>query len=256
MIPTRWVSLSHVAAVFLLVCVASGSLVHAQIPDTFENLKVLPKDITKGELVGRMREFAGALGVRCNHCHVGENVMTLEGFDWSSDAKETKQVARGMIKMIAEINGKLLPGTGRSEAGPIGCITCHRGLEVPRTLKAVLREVVEAEGVDAAIERYKELREEYHGRGAYDFGLPTLSATAEWLARQKKDVAGALTIQKLNAELNPDNPNVYFLLGQLYAASGDKNLAVATFEHLLELQPDNVWAKKAIEKLNAETEGD
>ncbi|HXV14001.1 MAG TPA: c-type cytochrome, partial [Candidatus Krumholzibacteria bacterium] len=45
----------------------------AQIPDTFTNLKVLPKDIQKAELVGIMRGFSMALNVRCTHCHKGDN---------------------------------------------------------------------------------------------------------------------------------------------------------------------------------------
>ena len=43
-----------------------------------------------------MRNFASGLGVRCDHCHVGGNPDTLEGFDFASDAKEAKQVARAI----------------------------------------------------------------------------------------------------------------------------------------------------------------
>jgi len=51
----------------------TASPARAEIPDEFTNLEVLPEDITRGELVSIMRGFAGALGVRCNHCHVGED---------------------------------------------------------------------------------------------------------------------------------------------------------------------------------------
>jgi len=233
----------------ILVAALCGPGALAQIPDKFTNLKILPETISKRELVGYMREFAGALGVRCSHCHVGQNVMTLEGFDWASDEKETKRVARAMMKLTREINEKLLPTTGRESLSEVRCITCHRGLSKPKTLDVVLREVVESDGVPAALERYRELRQEYYGRGVFDFSTRTLSTTAEWLARQQHDIDGALSFAKLNAELNPDEANIHYQLGQLHEAKGDKAQAIASYQRCLVLQPDNVWAKKAIEKL-------
>ena len=44
----------------------------AQIPDTYTNLKVLPKDIKKAQLMQYMKDFSKALGVRCHACHKGE----------------------------------------------------------------------------------------------------------------------------------------------------------------------------------------
>src|SRR5256886_17658174 len=40
-------------------------------PDSFTNLKVLPKTIGKQELIATMRSFALGLGVRCTYCNVG-----------------------------------------------------------------------------------------------------------------------------------------------------------------------------------------
>jgi hypothetical protein len=39
----------------------------AQVPEKFTNLKVFPKDVAKQDLVGAMREFSSALGVRCGY---------------------------------------------------------------------------------------------------------------------------------------------------------------------------------------------
>ncbi len=86
----------------LIILGGAGGVAVAQIPDVFTNLKVLPKDIGKRELINVMRGFAGAVGGRCNYCHVGENADTLEGFDWASDDVETKPVARAMMKMTSE----------------------------------------------------------------------------------------------------------------------------------------------------------
>ena len=38
---------------------------HAQVPDRFTNLQVFAKDISRKDLVGAMRSWAGALGIRC-----------------------------------------------------------------------------------------------------------------------------------------------------------------------------------------------
>ena len=48
--------------------------------DEFKNLQLLNPETEKERLVGIMKNWADGLGVRCNHCHVGENAATLEGF--------------------------------------------------------------------------------------------------------------------------------------------------------------------------------
>src|SRR5262245_13307117 len=104
---------------------SSGSA-FAQIPATFSNLQVLPKDISRGELVSTMRTIAGALGARCTTCHVGPD--NLEGMDFATDERATKQAARTMMKMVQSINAgfmSALPAsTAKREA--VTCMTCHR----------------------------------------------------------------------------------------------------------------------------------
>jgi hypothetical protein len=70
------------------------------IPDTFVNLKVLPKDITKPKLVGMMRDFCITFSVRCNYCHAVTDDLTEGSFD--SDEKDTKVKARELIKSILD----------------------------------------------------------------------------------------------------------------------------------------------------------
>ena len=84
-------------AVLIVLVPGAALLAHAQIPQTFKNLKVLPKDISRPALVGQMREVAGALGVRCGFCHAGGNPQTLEGVDFASDSLETKYFALGLL---------------------------------------------------------------------------------------------------------------------------------------------------------------
>ncbi|MGH9869598.1 MAG: c-type cytochrome [Candidatus Polarisedimenticolia bacterium] len=237
------------AAGFVLICAASH--VAAQIPDKFTNLQVLPKDATKAQVVEAMRGFAGALGVRCNHCHVGENVMTLEGFNFAADDKETKKVARAMMQMTREINEKLLPAIGRQKVVEVRCITCHRGLSKPETLDRILLATVDEKGVPAAIDQYKELRGTSFGRGGYDFSFRTLNVVAETLARGRNDLDGAIAVTRANLEFNQDDANLHCFLGELLVRKEDKPSALGEYKRCLELAPDNQRAKAQIEALSA-----
>src|SRR5687767_14442237 len=107
-----------------------------------------------------MRGFSTALGVRCNHCHVGENANTLEDFDFASDEKEPKRIARVMMAMVQEINKELIPKTKIAHPAEVRCFTCHRGLKRPESLDEALRATIEKEGVPAAQKQYHDLREQ------------------------------------------------------------------------------------------------
>ena len=116
------------------LAIAASTTLRAQIPEKFTNLQVLPKTITRAELVPIMRGFALNLGTRCEHCHVGEG-NDLSKFDFAADTKPAKAVARQMIKMVAALNPQV---AGINEPAPpdkpkITCFTCHRGALKPLT---------------------------------------------------------------------------------------------------------------------------
>ena len=54
---------------------------------------------------------------------------------------------------------------------------------------------------------------------------------------------------KVNVEANPDAAYSHLLLGQFLGERGDKEAAIASIERSLELQPDNAWAKRALEQV-------
>lgn len=220
----------------------------AQIPDTFKNLKVLPKDIPKAELVSVMRSFSGALGVRCNHCHVGENAATLEGFDFAADDKEPKRIARVMMSMVQEINKELIPKAEIKDAVQVRCVTCHRGVQEPRTLEETLRATIEKDGVQAGLKQYHELRERHHGSGAYDFRPGPVNMVAEWLAFEKKDYDAAIAILDLNLEFYPKMAYTHNLLGRIHEAKGDKPAAIASWKKALELDPKDKRSEELLKK--------
>jgi len=223
----------------------------AQIPDEFTNLKVLPQDIERRALIDEMRGFASALGVRCNHCHVGESEVSLEGFDFPSDDKETKTVARAMIRMVREINDKLLPGTGREPAKllKVSCITCHHRLRRPQTLEQILLPIIQDGGAGAAIERYRELRREYHGRGVFNLSEFALTSLAETVAKQESGREDATALLETNLEFFPESAHTYYMLGQVSEISGDEEEAIASYRKAIELEPGNSWYKTRLEAL-------
>ena len=105
-------------------------------PDNPKNLQVLPADTGPFELSQVMRGFTRALGVRCQHCHIGTEEMSLSEFDFVSDDNEHKGVAREMLRMTWAINNDLLAGIDglhEAEGMRVTCYTCHRGGVTPQT---------------------------------------------------------------------------------------------------------------------------
>ncbi|MCH8304047.1 MAG: hypothetical protein IIB94_02830 [Candidatus Marinimicrobia bacterium] len=78
--------------IFFFILTLSLSNLQAQIPDKFFNLRVLPTDISKRDLINTMKGATRGLGVRCEFCHVGEG-DDLSKFDFVSDDKEHKKIA-------------------------------------------------------------------------------------------------------------------------------------------------------------------
>ena len=231
-----------------VLTIAAAAPIPAQIPDEFTNLQVLPEDISKRELVATMRGFAGALGVRCNHCHVGPE--NLQGMDFATDERQAKQTARQMIRMVAAINQEYLSGIKTSAARPVRveCKTCHRGIVIPEPIEDLLAATVESEGFENGLAKYRELREEHYGRSAYDFGPQPLNSLAEDLFRQGMQEE-AIRLTQMNNDLHPDYPWSRTLLGRFHRNRGEKEEALAAFEAALALAPEDEWVQQQIEAL-------
>lgn len=218
-------------------------------PERGENLQVLPEDFPPERLRAVMLGFTRALGVRCTYCHVGEEGQPLTTYDFASDSIPQKDIARTMYRMLGVINDTL--GTIQA-SGPkpvnMGCHTCHRGRPRPTTLDEELAEVHEAEGIDATIAAYRELREQFYGRGAFDFGERSLKMFGYALLGEAK-TAEAVEIFRLNAEQFPESADVWDSLGEGYLAAGDTERAIESYEKSLELDPDNQNAEEKLREI-------
>ena len=120
----------------------------------YRNIKVMT-DLPCTELQLGMQSIAASLGVGCDHCHV-----TGPGGAFDRDDKETKDTARAMMKMVAEINARAFEGRSI-----VACATCHHGESKPMRTPPIATEMAPWQAAAAA--RAREL-----GRGRAGFGGP------------------------------------------------------------------------------------
>ena len=214
-------------------------------PDSLINTQVIPRSTPVSQVIGMMRNFTFDLGVRCQFCHVGEEGMPLERFDFAKDEKRTKLVARQMMRMLEEINRRVdtLPGRAAGAAAlVVTCGTCHRGVSRPVPLSALVMEAAMAGGADSAVRAYKALRERYYGRAAYDFGESSLNTAAFRLGREKQFDA-ALALFKLNEEYFPNSSGLSVLRGNVWLMRGDTVKAASEYREALRRDSTNGEAR-------------
>jgi tetratricopeptide (TPR) repeat protein len=214
------------------------------------NLQVLEGEVTPRSLRNVMLGFTNALGVRCSYCHDDAEGDGLDEIDFASDAKPAKETARLMMDMVAAINSEHLKSLGSEthEVMEVRCVTCHHSQKRPALLHDVLDDVITADGVDAGVKRYRDLRERYHGGFTYDFGVGTLNRLGYRLLAAEK-VDDAITIFRLNVEQFPHSGNVFDSLAEAYATKGQTELAIAHYQASLVRDPDNRNALSKITEL-------
>lgn len=222
----------------------------AQIPDKFTNLKVLPKNITKDQLIDTMKSFTEALGVRCAHCHEGEEGKPLSTYDFASDVKTAKQKARIMMGMLSDINNKYLSDLKKYKDNiiQVKCITCHRGAARPIPLEDLLFKSVKNDGLEKAFSTYHDLYKRYYGGFAYDFKDHTLAALSRKLTNENM-FDDAIAFDTLNVHMYPNSGTAYLSLAQAYELKGDKENAIENYKEAKKFMPWARFIKKKLEEL-------
>ncbi|HZJ00229.1 MAG TPA: c-type cytochrome [Gemmatimonadaceae bacterium] len=238
--------------VSVLLCIASTASAQVQgkfPPDSLINVKVFPKNTPVADVVGTMRGFAGALGVRCTFCHVGSEGQSLGEFDFASDQKRNKLVARQMMRMLAEINARLdtIPEK-KQPALSATCMTCHRGVSRPLPLATLVQEAAVAVSADSAISAYKVLRAKYYGRDSYDFSESSLNTAAFRTARAGKPDE-ALKILSYNETLYPNSSGMSVFKGNIQLMKGDTAAAEASFREAIRRDSTNTEAKGRLQAI-------
>ena len=202
----RFISFRRMAAAILVALALAAPVTAQNTRETYTNLKVLPKDIAPEELRGMMNGFTRALGVRCIHCHVGEEGKPFKPGAFALDDKPEKLKARVMIQMMRDLNEKVLPTLATRSTPPVGvqCVTCHRGAIQPRMLQDVLKATYDSEGIDSTLAEYQTLRDRYYGRFTYDFGEVPLADLGNQLGFSGHGADGERLLS-LNVDMNPQS---------------------------------------------------
>lgn len=239
------------AALLLLAATAPAAAQDAQRP---RNLKVLPADMTREQVIAVMRGFNDALGVRCTHCHAPYVTSKPDSLNFTSDANPTKDTARQMMRMVRGINREYLAALAAPGGEParVDCVTCHRGAPRPVMLEDTLRTVALRQGADSAVAAYRRLRERHHGGFTYDFGERPLATLATRLAAEGR-AADARRMLELNAEQFPGSAGVAFELGRAYETAGERDRAIEQFRRALRLQPGHRQAQQRLQQLTGGT---
>jgi photosynthetic reaction center cytochrome c subunit len=233
----------------LVLLLASSTPAVAQMNEPPKNLKVLPKDMARPEVIKIMRAFSVALGEHCEFCHA-DPPAPGKFPDFASDEKENKEKARTMMKMVAAINGDFMTKLGEEKPPSVGCETCHHGAkEPPEPLADMMTSTANAKGVAAAFDQYNDLKTKYGDAGRYDFRAGTLLRVARALD-ENKHAEDSLAVLKQSKSMFPQSADVAAALGGALVQSGDVAGGKAELERALSIDPNNIGAKMGLDRLN------
>ncbi len=111
----------------------------------------------------------------------------------------------------------------------------------------VLRETIQASGIDAAMSKFAETRSKKDEYLVAEDQINNLGY--EYLQAGK--IKEAIAVFTLNTEAFPESFNVYDSLGEAYAAAGEKEQAVRNYRKSLELNPQSQSGIEALKKLES-----
>ena len=180
------------------------------------------------DLGATMQMIAQSLGVSCNYCHSAER--------GSNQPEPRKDIARQMMAMTREMNARVQQATGNA-AAKVECVTCHRGVPIPRQISDILSGTLRDQGAGAAVAQYRELRERFYGRQAYDFSEDTLVALAQRITTSRPD--DAIALLQLNLEFNPGSARTYSAIAFAYTRKYDDETAISFYQKALAIEPNN-----------------
>lgn len=102
----------------------------------WQNLKVLPQDISKDSLFHLMDVYSMSLGVKCSYCHIPREDDPKK-LDFADDSKLAKHYTRAMIEMTDKINEDFFKpyyeDPKPDKVADVSCVMCHRGTAKPKS---------------------------------------------------------------------------------------------------------------------------
>ena len=193
--------------------------------------------------MAQMQTIAASLGVRCEYCHSAPRGSGL--------AEPKKDIARVMLAMTLDLNAKIAAATGKppTELTRVACITCHRGVPIPKQLTELVTQTVLQKGSPAAVDQFRELREHYYGHQAYDFSEDTLINVANQISQARP--SDAIALLQLNLEYYPKSSRSYVAMAFANTRQLDDIAAIANLEKALTIDPDNGSIQGRLEQLKS-----
>ena len=111
-----------------------------------------------------------------------------------------------------------------------------------------MRLALDADGVEAGIDRYRKLREDSEHAGAFDFREWEVNTLAEDLRKEDR-AQDAIAIYELNQEFFPESVSIAMALGSLYESVDDTAAAIKNYERVLAASSDHEGAQARLDAL-------
>lgn len=118
--------------------------------------------------------------------------------------------------------------------------------KIKPSIGAKMQEVIDSEGVSAALETYKELRK--NPADIYDFSENQLNDLGYYYLA-KQELEKALAVFKLNVENYPESSNVYDSYGEAFLEQGNNEKAIENYKKSVEINPGNQGGLKKLKEL-------
>lgn len=133
----------------------------------------------------------------------------------------------------------------------LAAILYDQPYEIQPPLDKILHETIVNNGIDAAIQQYRSLKQS--APQAYPFEDENQLNQLGYTLMRYNRTDDALAVFHLNAEVFPSSWNVYDSLGEAYLNTGDREQAMAFYQKSLNLNPENTNAAELLEDLKAAT---
>jgi hypothetical protein len=227
---------------------------------------------TVDDLFAWTRALHGAGVLLTSASRVRMLTPNLEGYGYGVSIRERQAGDDGPMDRVIEHTGgifgfssvlRYLPETGHTIAllentggdlGPIldGITRILLG-RTPRPPRRSIAErvlpVIEAAGVEAGLQRYRELKRARPED--YDFTPAQLFMLARHYL-EEADTATAIVLLEANVEQHPELPMPRFAIGEVYASTGDRVRAIENLEGALARRPGVPQVMSALRDLGIE----
>jgi tetratricopeptide (TPR) repeat protein len=185
---------------------------------------------------GKVNSYGDSVKITLPHSGITVRVSSLW---WQGDERDKRPW------IAPQVAADLTSADYRANVDPALEAALRYGPEEP--LAAGLREAVEAGDFALAQRRYAAWRADPVHKYADDAEARVNSLGYTLLSEKRLDAA--IDVFRLNAEAFPESANAHDSLGEAYAARGDREAAIRSYEQALRLEPASSSAADALRRL-------